>query len=100
MTPGIGGRSVTRILARNELLGRSPEEFLKLPPETWREEYRLTAKSAAALSNGKSSMKGTKELDDKLSGLGVALVTAVDPHYPALVEEFDPDPPGVLFLYG
>lgn len=100
MTPGIGGRSVTRVLARNELLGRSPEEFLKLAPETWREEYRLTVKSAAALSNGKGSMAATRELEEKLSGLGVALVTAVDPHYPTLVEEFDPDPPGVLFLYG
>lgn len=100
MTPGIGGRSVTRILARNELLGRSPEEFLKLAPETWREEYRLTAKSAAALFTGKSTIKATKELEESLSGLGVALVTAVDPHYPTLVEEFDPDPPGVLFLYG
>lgn len=100
MTPEIGGRSVTRILARNELLGRSPEEFLKLAPETWREEYRLTAKSAVALATGKSTLKATKELEEKLSGLGVALVTAVDPHYPTLVEEFDPDPPGVLFLYG
>lgn len=100
MTPGIGGRTVTRVLARNELLGRSPEEFLTLSPESWREEYRIASKSAMALSDGKRSLKATKDLEERLSGLGVTLVTAADAHYPTLVEEFDPDPPGVLFLYG
>lgn len=100
MTPGIGGRTVTRVLARNELVGRSPEEFLSLSPESWREEYRISAKSSAALGNGRRALKETKELEERLSGLGVTLVTAADAHYPSLVEEFDPDPPGVLFLYG
>jgi DNA processing protein len=100
MTPGMGGRTVTRVLARNELVGRSPEEFLRLAPEAWREEYRISTKSTAALSNGKGSLKETRQLEEHLEGLGVSLVTAADAHYPTLVEEFDPDPPGVLFLYG
>ena len=98
MTPGIGGRTVTRVLARNELVGRSSEEFLKLSPEAWQEEYRLTKKSSAAL--GLAKLAETKKLEEQLSGLGVSLVTAADAHYPTLVEEFDPDPPGVLFFYG
>jgi predicted Rossmann fold nucleotide-binding protein DprA/Smf involved in DNA uptake len=98
MTPGIGGRTVTRILARNELVGRSSDEFFKLSPEALQEEYRLNKKSTAALATAKLSE--TKKLEEQLSGLGVSLITAADAHYPALVEEFDPDPPGVLFFYG
>jgi len=30
----------------------------------------------------------------------VSMLTSVDAHYPRLIEEFDADPPGVLFLYG
>lgn len=98
LTPGIGGRTVTRILARNELMGRSAEEFLKFSPEVWREEYRLSAKATTALRA--SSTKDSAEMEKRLAGLGVSLVTAADAHYPTLVEEFDPDPPGVLFFYG
>ena len=98
MTPGIGGRSVVRILARNDLLGRTAEEFLSLSPETYREEYRLNVKQAANLSL--QSVEGNAVLERRLDGLGVRLITAADAGYPALVEEFDPDPPGVLFLYG
>jgi predicted Rossmann fold nucleotide-binding protein DprA/Smf involved in DNA uptake len=98
MTPGIGGRTVTRILARNELVGRSSDEFFKLSPEAWQEEYRLNKKSTAALATAK--LNETRKLEEQLSGLGVSLVTAADAHYPTLVEEFDPDPPGVLFFYG
>lgn len=101
MTPGIGGRSVTRVLARNGLLNRSPEEFLSLAAETYREEYRLSAKAAGALAaDPKGALRGVMELERRLEGLGVTLITSVDAHYPALIEEMDPDPPGVLFLYG
>lgn len=101
MTPGVGGRSVTRVLARNNLLGRAPEEFLALSPEAYREEYRLTAKAAAALSGDRAALAEQVEaLERRLNALGVTLVTAADAHYPALIEEMDPDPPGVLFLYG
>lgn len=101
MTPGIGGRSVTRVLTRNGLLNRSPDEFLSLSPEAYREEYKLTAKAATHLAyGGKEQLKKTHEVEQRLGGLGVLLVTSADANYPALVEEMDPDPPGVLFLYG
>lgn len=98
MTPGIGGKSVTRILTRNNLLGRTPEEFLTLSPEALREEYKLSARAATSL--GLRSMRETEELEKRLAGLGVTLVTAADAHYPNRIEEMDSDPPGVLFLYG
>ena len=98
MTPGIGGRSVVRILARNDLLGRSADEFLRLSPEALREEYRLTVKQAAALAGGVVSK--TLETESRLDALGVRLLTVVDAGYPELVEAMDPDPPSVLFLYG
>lgn len=101
LTPGFGGRSVTRVLARNELLGRTPEEFLRLSPEAWREEYRLTKRAVEALSGDtKAHLARVGDMEKRLGGLGVSLVTAADAHYPAMVEEMDPDPPGVLFLYG
>jgi predicted Rossmann fold nucleotide-binding protein DprA/Smf involved in DNA uptake len=98
MTPGIGGKSVTRILTRNNLLGRSAEEFLALSPEAYREEYKLTARTANSLQS--RSIKETEAIEKRLAGLGVTLVTAADAHYPTRIEQMDSDPPGVLFLYG
>jgi DNA processing protein len=88
-------------LARNELLGRSPEEFLTLSPEAYREEYRLAKRAVDQLSGDRAAMvHALVETEKRLDGLGVTLVTAADAHYPLLIEEMDPDPPGVLFMYG
>lgn len=101
LTQGVGGRSVTRILARNDLLGRSPEQFLRLSTEAMREEYRLQAKQADALaSRSRTTVQEVQEMQRRLDALGVSLVTAADAHYPARIEQMDADPPGVLFLYG
>ncbi|RYG39500.1 hypothetical protein EON81_00675 [bacterium] len=100
-TPGIGGKTVARVVARNGLLGRSPDEFLKLSPESWREEYRLTAKGAASLTKDRDGgLARIMALERRLADLGVTLVTTADAHYPSLIESMDPDPPGALFLYG
>lgn len=101
MTPGIGGKTVVRVTARNALLGRSAEEFLSLSEEAWQEEYRLARRSGALLKgDGRDALKRTADLEARLESLGVVLFTAADVHYPAIVEAFDPDPPGVLFAYG
>jgi predicted Rossmann fold nucleotide-binding protein DprA/Smf involved in DNA uptake len=100
-TPGIGGRTVTRVLARNDLLSRTPEQFLRLSSEAWREEYKLSAKAATnLLARRKTAVEETLELEDRLSRLDVSWITAADAHYPQRIEEMDPDPPGMLFLYG
>lgn len=101
MTPGIGGRSVTRILARNNLLGRTATDFLGLSAEALAEEYRLGIKAIHWLTHAREPLiEKTAALEKRLAGFGVSLLTSVDAHYPALIEEMDPDPPGVLFLHG
>lgn len=101
MTPGIGGRSVTRVLARNDLLGRTPEEFLRLSAEAKREEYRLSMRACAGLNASLDALvSGVKSVEERLDKHGVGLVTSADAHYPRQIEEMDTEPPGALFLYG
>jgi predicted Rossmann fold nucleotide-binding protein DprA/Smf involved in DNA uptake len=101
MTAGVGGRSVTRVLARNDLLSRTPEEFLRLSREAKKEEYRLTAKACAGLDFPLEELvDALKKTSERLDKHGVGLVTLADAHYPRQIEEMDPDPPGALFLYG
>ena len=100
MVPGIGGKTLVRILARNDLLNRSPDTFLSFSEESLREEYRLSEKVASAIKSLSRRRKEAGELEARLDGLGVSLITAVDAHYPEKIEQFDPDPPGILFLYG
>jgi len=101
MTPGIGGKTISRILARNDLLNRTPEEFLALSPEAKKEDYRLSAKSCAALNRSLAQIEETaRNVEDRLDRHGVSLVTLADAHYPQQIEQFDPDPPGALYLFG
>jgi len=101
LTPAVGGRSVARILARNHLLQRTPDEFLSLSAEALGEEYRLSARAAHNLtSNPRSRIQAAKEMEERLAGKEVKWITSLDSRYPALIEELDPDPPGLLFLHG
>ncbi|MCW5936246.1 MAG: DNA-processing protein DprA [Fimbriimonadaceae bacterium] len=101
LTPGIGGKSVTRILTRNDLLGRTPDEFLSFGFETLREEYRLNRPAAEAwTADVQRRVHDALALEDRLTPLGVRMVTAADAHYPRRIEQMEADPPGVLFLYG
>jgi len=101
LTPGIGGKTITRILTRNDLLGRSTDEFMRVGPEALREEYRMTVKAATAwATNTKQRIADAKSLEERLNPLGVSLVTAADAHFPRRIEQMDPDPPGVIFLFG
>jgi DNA processing protein len=97
----MGGKSVTRVLSRNGLLDRSPDAFFRQSPETLREEYCLSGKAAESLTTKqKESWARTEELERRLGLLGVNLVTPAEANYPTRIEQMDPDPPGVLFLYG
>ncbi|MFW5697726.1 MAG: DNA-processing protein DprA [Fimbriimonadaceae bacterium] len=100
-TPGVGGKTITRVLTRNDLLKRKPEEMLRLSAEALREEYGFSAKAADTWNaKRKSILKEAMELKDRLDALSVQVVSPADAHYPHHVEEFDDDPPGVLYLYG
>lgn len=101
LTPGIGGRTLVRILARSDLMGQSPYEFFALSPEALREDYGLPTKLADRISGSMDRL--TEELsafEEKLESLGVHLVTAADAHFPARLEGIDIDPPPALFMYG
>lgn len=101
LTPGIGGRTLARIVTRNGLLSRSPEEFLRLSPEAMREEYGVRADAAERISAaGARKIDTVRQMQEEVEGKGVTLVTAADAHYPEVIDEMDPDPPCLLFLYG
>lgn len=101
LTPGIGGRTVTRVLTRNDLLGRSINEFLALGDVALREEYRFTQAAAREWTTKTEERLETAEaLLRKLDGFEIGVVCAADAHYPRQIEAMDSDPPGVLFLYG
>lgn len=101
MTPGVGGRSVTRVSTRNEILGRSTHEFLALGVEALVEEYRMPRRGAEVWDAQKGErLRQAIDNEQRLSALGVSFVTGADSHYPSIIEELDPDPPGVLYYYG
>ncbi len=101
LTPGIGGKSLVRVLARLDLAGMAPETFLGLAVDAYREEFGLNAKAAQALAEGREGLrKQVEEVEARLEALGVVLLTAADASYPERLEAFDVDPPPALFAYG
>lgn len=101
LCPGVGGKTITRTLVRNDALDRSPEEFLALGSAVLVEEYGFTARAAAAwVENRKALAQRAEDEHARLDAFGVRLATPADAHYPRLVEAMDPDAPGLLYLYG
>jgi predicted Rossmann fold nucleotide-binding protein DprA/Smf involved in DNA uptake len=101
LTPGIGGKSLVRILSRLDLLGIGPEEFTSLSEASLIEEFGLKPKAAASLARQLPEIEArSKEIEKRLDEHGVNLVTAADASYPERLEAFDSDPPPALFLYG
>ncbi|MBV6459700.1 MAG: hypothetical protein HONBIEJF_02852 [Fimbriimonadaceae bacterium] len=101
MTPGIGSKTVVRVLARNDLLSRSPESFMRLSREALQEEYRLKpAQSDHWCKARKRLVEEAAEIERQWDARGLHLIHATDAHFPSNLEKFDPDPPGVLFAYG
>lgn len=101
LTPGIGARSLVRMLTRHDLLARTPEELVRMAPETLIEEYGLKPAQAECWSSqARPRLDEARQVEAKLDRFGVSLVTAADAHYPARLEQFAPDPPGMLYVYG
>lgn len=101
LTPGVGGKTVARTLTRNDLLGRTPGEVLRLGVEALREDYRFPARGAASWVAARQAMLAEADrLQTRLDPHGVSMVTSADASYPSRIEEFDPNPPGLIYLYG
>mgnify|MGYP000849043239 CR=1 FL=1 len=99
--PGLGGRSLARIATRNELLGLSPKDFLKLSPEALIEDFGLRTESAHAWTQShQEALDSARILQDKLDADSIRFVTPIDASYPTGLELMDRNPPGVLFLHG
>jgi DNA processing protein len=101
MSPGIGSRTLLRIITRNDVLGRGPKEFLALGEAALREEYRLSAKAAQEfVLNRKSLVDSAKQTYERLGSLGVVWSAITEASYPERLIHFELDPPSVLFIYG
>jgi len=101
LTPGIGGKTISRAMTRNDLLGRSPQDFLKLGPEALVEDYRFTRAGATTWWTGqKERLAAAERLQARLDPHGVTMVTSADASYPERIELYDPAPPGLLYFYG
>jgi DNA processing protein len=101
LTPGIGGKTVTRILTRGDLMGVCPTEFLSLSEEALREEYKLTPKIARLWVETRATrIEEAEGLQKRLDVEGVRIITLADATYPRRVEMMLDDPPGVLFVHG
>lgn len=100
-TPKIGGKTIARIVARNKLQNRPPEEFLRLSAAAFQEEYGLTAAAAANLKQrAQRGLAEIEALDARLAGLEVSWLTMADAGFPERLDAFDPEPPAILFFYG
>jgi DNA processing protein len=74
---------------------------MRLSMETMVEEYGLKKSVAENWVVGREGrLEVAKRLAEQMEAQGVRLVTLADASYPSLLESIDPDPPGVLYLYG
>jgi predicted Rossmann fold nucleotide-binding protein DprA/Smf involved in DNA uptake len=101
MVPGMGGKSVMKVLARNQLLGRTAEEFLVLSAEAYREEYRLSQKvSDYLVLHRETLVKESQPFEERLERLGVRWSVVTDAGFPEKIEQFDTQGPAMVFMYG
>ena len=101
LTPGLGGKSLTRVLNRVDMFGTDIDEFFKLSPAALQEEFGLRqAVAEKVIEQKQTGAAKVKEMQDRLTKLGVNLITSADAHYPAIIEQMDKTPPSLLFLYG
>lgn len=90
-----------RILARLDLLGLTPNEWMALSSEGLKESFGLREKQIRAIEERKSNwLQSSDEVEKRLAALNVALITAADASYPEKLDAFDPDPPPAVFCYG
>lgn len=100
--PGLGGgKTLGRILARNQLLNRSEPEFVSLGPHALVEEYGLTRPVAERWTEGiRHFLKMGSDLSNRLAELEIHPITVTDDDFPVQLESFEADPPSLLFTYG
>lgn len=101
LTPGIGAKILGRILSRNDLLSRAPEDFLIMNEEVLKEEYKIPNKTSQNwVNNRQQLLRQAQELEERLDQYNVHCITSADAHYPKRIEEMFPNPPTILYAHG
>lgn len=98
---GIGSQTTGRVLMRNELLGRTPDDFSRFDANILVEEYKVSLPAAEAWVANKDHLQDkARGLQENLAKRGVRIACPVDALYPESLEAFTDKPPSLLFLYG
>lgn len=97
-TPGVGGKTLARVLARLDTEGRQAEALLEIGRKELVSHYGLKADSAAAFG---SESEAAMRLADRLEEGGIRLLTVTMPDYPPeLKRVLKESAPPVLFMWG
>ncbi|MEN3001324.1 MAG: DNA-processing protein DprA [Armatimonadota bacterium] len=100
LLPDVGRQTLRHLLERQQVWRLTPDELLRLPAETLREEYRLPPRALRALQENLATLRQEAErLEAHLTRCGVRWLSFQDAAYPRQLERM-PDPPALLFLYG
>jgi DNA processing protein len=101
LTQGLGGKTLARIHARNELLGRTPAEFITMSREVLVEGYALRGDLADRwIMNHAARIDAAQRMRDAFAKFDIDFATPVDAHYPESLETFDSEGPGLIFFHG
>lgn len=100
LLPDVGRQTMRHLLERQQVWRLTPDELLRLPAETLRNEYRLPPRALRALhENLPVLISEVERLEAHLTRCGVRWLSFQDAAYPRQLENM-PDPPALLFLYG
>jgi predicted Rossmann fold nucleotide-binding protein DprA/Smf involved in DNA uptake len=99
--PQVGPKGQARILALNQSLGRTLEQFFHLPAAAYREEYRLPPATAECLTRHRGAYEQhCGALADRLLLHDGLALRCGEPGYPRAWVQFLTQPPPVVFALG
>jgi DNA processing protein len=100
LAPRMGGAAITRVIERNQMLGRPPQQFFSMPSSALQDEYDLNPEAAEALAFGAQKLRDVLEHFSRRSQGRLSVLTPDSPMYPARIQQFISAPPAFLFVYG
>lgn len=99
--PGIGEHTLARLLRRNAVLRRSPEELLALNPTSLMRDYELRQEVAERVAGLTASQRRhAEEMARQMHRTGVQVITFLDAAYPPRLLHRMKELPPVLYVFG
>lgn len=99
--PHLGEKTLTRLLRRIAQKRLTPQDFLTLTAEEWRNFYELDARAAAYLTGHRAALIGkSAELLRVLRHHPLHVLTVEGAAYPSRLEQRDDAPPPILYALG